>query len=123
MQPGGGNATHWGNPWYGFGRTSTDPWGVGAPQPWHSGEYVPVNMLYIDFNGASLLMLSLNEAVSPIQKLRSRRHQPHRVPNRCTASIEQHNEPAPSIPRFKHAAEQPRRDSRLATFRLKLGQL
>jgi len=40
-QPGGGNDAYRGIPVNGFGRTSTDPLGTGAPPPWYSGEYVP----------------------------------------------------------------------------------
>ncbi len=47
MQPGGGNDAYWGNPGNGFSRTSTNSLGTGAPPPWRSGEYVPVNMRYI----------------------------------------------------------------------------
>jgi hypothetical protein len=51
MQPGGGNDPYRENSVNGssFSRTSADLLGTGTPPgpPWRSGEYVPVNMLYI----------------------------------------------------------------------------
>jgi hypothetical protein len=82
MPPGGGNDTYWGNSMNSSSRTPADPLRTGAPPPWRSGEYVPVNMLHT-FKSAPLLMLLLYEAVSPIRTLWARRRQQHRVPGRC----------------------------------------
>ena len=46
MQPGGGNDADWGNSVNSFSHTPAVPLGTGAPPPWRSGEYVPVNMLH-----------------------------------------------------------------------------
>ncbi|KAI9439473.1 hypothetical protein BJY52DRAFT_1229613 [Lactarius psammicola] len=56
MQPGGVNDAYWGNPGpvNGFGRTSTDPLGTGAPPPWRSGEYVPPYFPYGHFEQGSI---------------------------------------------------------------------
>ena len=52
MQPEVGNDAYRGSSVNGFSRTPTNLLGTGAPPPWRSGEYVPVNKLSIRSDAA-----------------------------------------------------------------------
>lgn len=45
MQPGGSNDTYRGSSVNGVSHFPTDPLGTGAPPPWRSREFAPVNSL------------------------------------------------------------------------------
>jgi hypothetical protein len=66
MQPGGSNDAYRRSFVNDFSRPPTDPLGTGAPPPWRSGEYVPVNSLSLCLKPAFRSSFHLMKQYFPI---------------------------------------------------------